>query len=72
MARVVRRPKSRIAVRIVRHALLIVFLVAMLYPLLWMVAASFRPNNEIFQSLGSCSSHYTIDNYIAGWTGTVR
>jgi multiple sugar transport system permease protein len=69
MARVVRRPKNRIAIRIVRHALLIIFLAAMLYPLLWMVAASFRPNNEIFQSLGLFSSHYTIQNYIAGWTG---
>lgn len=69
MARVVRRPKNRLAVTIARHAVLIAILCAMLYPLLWMVAASFRPNNEIFSSLGILSSHYTLDNYISGWTG---
>ena len=69
MARVVRRPKNRLAVTIARHSVLIVILCAMLYPLLWMVAASFRPNSEIFQSLGILSSNYTLDNYINGWTG---
>lgn len=69
MARVVRKPKNRVAVTIVRHAFLIAILAAMLYPLVWMVAASFRPNAEIFTSLGIFSSHYTLDNYINGWTG---
>jgi multiple sugar transport system permease protein len=69
MARVVKRPKNRVAIRIARHAVLIVILCAMLYPLLWMLAASFRPNNEIFRSLGILSGNYTVDNYVNGWTG---
>jgi multiple sugar transport system permease protein len=69
MARVVRKPKNRVAVTIARHAFLIAILAAMLYPLLWMVAASFRPNGEIFTSLGIFSSNYTVDNYVSGWTG---
>jgi multiple sugar transport system permease protein len=69
IARVVKKPASRVWATIVRHALLIVLLFAMLYPLLWMIAASFRPNNEIFTSLGLFSNHFTFDNYVSGWSG---
>jgi len=69
MARVVRKPKNRIVVTIVRHSVLILILAAMLYPLLWMIASSFRPNDEIFKSLGLWSDNYTVDNYVSGWTG---
>jgi multiple sugar transport system permease protein len=65
-----RRPSGNPAVRAAaRHTLLVCVLVAMLYPVLWMVAASFRPDNEIFNSLGLLSAHYTVDNYREGWTG---
>lgn len=70
MARIIRKPsKNKIVIGVVRHAVLIIILCAMLYPLLWMVAASFRPNNEIFTSLGIFSNDYTVDNYVDGWTG---
>jgi multiple sugar transport system permease protein len=51
-----------------RHAVLICVLVVMLYPVLWMAAASFRPDNEIFNSLGLFSGNYTLANYRDGWT----
>lgn len=35
---------------LVAHALLIGASILMLYPLLWMLSASFRPENEIFTS----------------------
>lgn len=69
MARAVRRPKNRVAIAIARHSVLIVILCAMLYPLVWMVAASFKHNNEIFSNPGIFSSNYTFENYINGWTG---
>ena len=69
MSRMVKTPKNRVWISVLRHVPLIVILVAMLYPLLWMIAASLRPNNEIFSSLGILSSHYTFDNYVSGWTG---
>jgi multiple sugar transport system permease protein len=72
MARAIKRPKSRLAIKLLRHAMLIIILCAMLYPLLWMVAASFRPNNEIFQSLGIFSNNYTVANYVNGWSGTLN
>ncbi|SDT35514.1 carbohydrate ABC transporter permease [Microlunatus soli] len=69
LTRYVRKPRTRLASEIVKHFLLIVLLFAMLYPLLWMVAASFRPNSEIFRSLGLWSSNLTVSNYVNGWTG---
>jgi multiple sugar transport system permease protein len=69
MTRFVKRPKNKLWTGIVRHALVIILLFAMLYPLLWMLAASFRPNAEIFTSLGLFSENFTFDNYINGWTG---
>jgi multiple sugar transport system permease protein len=69
LARHVRKPKSRLATEIVKHSLLILLLFAMLYPLLWMIAASFRPNTEIFKSLGLFSRNFTLANYVDGWTG---
>ena len=63
-----RKPtKNKLVATIARHTGLILILTAILYPLLWMVAASFRPNNEIFSSLGIFSSHYTLGNYVDGW-----
>jgi multiple sugar transport system permease protein len=69
MARVVKKPKNRLWISVLRHFVLILILFAMLYPLLWMVAASLRPNNEIFTSLGLFSRNFTLANYANGWTG---
>jgi pectin-derived oligosaccharide transport system permease protein len=67
-----RRTRSPAVRALARHALLICVLAVMLYPLAWMVAASFRPDNEIFRSLGLFSSHYTLDNYAAGFSGQLH
>ena len=40
----------------------------MLYPVVWMVAASFRPSAEVMNSLGLFSKNYTLDNYKHGWS----
>lgn len=69
LTRYVRKPRTRLGTEIIKHVLLILLLFAMLYPLLWMVAASFRPNTEIFKSLGLFSPHFTVANYVHGWTG---
>ncbi|WP_299643013.1 carbohydrate ABC transporter permease [Devosia sp.] len=41
----------------------------MLYPLLWMLSASFRPENEIFTSTSLWPSEWSIESYFRGWTG---
>jgi multiple sugar transport system permease protein len=52
---------------VVAHVLLIGASIAMLYPLLWMLSASFRPENEIFTSTSIFPSEWNIDSYFRGW-----
>lgn len=64
---------TRITARVwpgaLKHVLLIAAALLMLYPLIWMVSASFKPEGEIFTSLGLVSQHPTLSNYVEGWTG---
>ena len=57
--------------RIIRYIVLFGVGILMLYPLIWMVFASFKPNNEIFSSVGLWSNNFTMTGFIEGWkTGT--
>lgn len=62
-----RQSRNPVIVALARHTLLIVILVLMLYPLAWMVAASFRPDNQIFNTLSLWPTNFTLDNYATGW-----
>ena len=62
--------KTRQRNTIVYHALVFLFSVLMLYPLLWMIASSLKPNNEIFVSVSSLIPRtLTFENYVNGWKG---
>ena len=54
---------------VVIHVALLTASVLMLYPLLWLLAASFRPENEIFTSASIWPSSWSLDAYIRGWNG---
>ncbi|WP_136685969.1 carbohydrate ABC transporter permease [Falsirhodobacter xinxiangensis] len=54
--------------RIAIHAALIASSVLMLYPLLWMMAASVRPEAEIFSSGSLWPSDWSFQAYSRGWT----
>jgi len=41
----------------------------MLYPMLWMLSSSFKPNEIIFQEVGLWPSNITLDNFVKGWQG---
>ncbi|MEP7456336.1 carbohydrate ABC transporter permease [Phyllobacterium sp. SB3] len=41
----------------------------MLYPLLWMVSSSFKPNDEIFTSVSLIPDNVSFDAYVRGWNG---
>jgi multiple sugar transport system permease protein len=58
--------KSRV-VKLVLHVLLIAVSIVMLYPLLWMLAGSFRTNSEILDNLSIIPESLSPRNYIAGW-----
>jgi multiple sugar transport system permease protein len=49
------------------HTGLIALAIVMLYPVYWMVMASFRPQAEIFAGLSLFPKHWTLQNYISGW-----
>lgn len=53
--------------RTVRHAVLLVFVLLMLYPLLWMLVSSFKPNNLILSQTGIFPTEVTFANYLDGW-----
>lgn len=41
----------------------------MLYPLLWMVSSSFKPENEIFSTTSLIPETFTAEAYQRGWNG---
>ena len=54
---------------VLAHVVLIGASIIMLYPLLWMLSASFRPENEIFTSNSLWPSEISFDAYFRGWHG---
>ncbi|WP_304455113.1 carbohydrate ABC transporter permease [Nocardiopsis sp. YSL2] len=54
--------------RLIIHIGLIGFGLIMLYPLLWMLASSFKPTAEIFRAPGLIPETFTPGNYTEGWT----
>jgi oligogalacturonide transport system permease protein len=50
-----------------RYAVLIAVGLLMLYPLLWMVGGAFKPNDEIFSSIGFIPHSPTLEGFARGW-----
>jgi multiple sugar transport system permease protein len=61
------RSTRRVAVRAGKHVVLIAIAVVMLYPLLWMVASSLRPDQQIFTEAGLLVTDVDLSNYEDGW-----
>jgi multiple sugar transport system permease protein len=62
-------PGRRRITSIAIHVALLAASILMLYPLLWLLSASFRPENEIFTSASIIPSAISFDSYIRGWNG---
>ena len=58
---------------VVRHSLTHLFIIAlgiiMIYPIIWMIVSSFKPNNMIFSDPGLIPKVTTLENYVTGWRG---
>jgi multiple sugar transport system permease protein len=61
---VLRRVRSVLA-----HTLLVGASILMLYPLLWLLSASLRPQTEIFSSPSIFPSEISFDSFVRGWDG---
>lgn len=53
--------------RLGKHVILIAFGLTMLYPLLWMLSSSLKPNESIFGDPGLIPSEIDLGNYVDGW-----
>ena len=52
------------------HGLILVMGIIMFYPILWLIASSFKTHSEIFQNASSLIPHqFSFYNYIQGWKG---
>ena len=52
---------------LLRFTALLAVAVLMLYPLLWLVGASFKTNTEIFTEVGFWPSRIDFSSYAKGW-----
>lgn len=50
-----------------KHLGLIALSLVMIYPLVWLVVSSFKPNDEIFRNLSIFTTNLTAENYVNGW-----
>lgn len=53
--------------RVLRHLVLTVFVLLMIYPLVWMFVSSFKPSNLILSQTGIIPAEVTLANYGDGW-----
>ena len=51
------------------HLFVIFFGLFMIYPLIWMLSSSFKPQTDIFTGFSFWPENPTFDNYINGWRG---
>ena len=66
-AQAARRARIRLISTTIRYVLLVAVGLLMLYPLIWLVGASFKTNAEIFSGAGFIPQNPTLDGYIKGW-----
>lgn len=62
-----RNQRNRKINSVIRYIVLILVSIIMIYPILWLVGATFKTNNEIFTSIGFIPSKIDFTPYIEGW-----
>ncbi len=62
-----RRARMDLISAVVRYSLLFGVGFLMLYPLIWLVGASFKTNSEIFAGAGFLPESPTVEGYVQGW-----
>lgn len=65
--------KRTIRADVIYYLFVVLFAFVMLYPILWMVASSLKPQTEIFGNAASLwPSEWKWENYLIGWQGFGR
>ena len=63
----IRRRRRLMVSAAVRYIVLIVVALVMIYPIIWLVGATFKSNNEIFTSISFIPKRIDFTPYIEGW-----
>ena len=63
----VRRHRRVVISSVIRYIVLIVVALVMIYPIIWLVGATFKSNNEIFTSISFIPKRIDFTPYIEGW-----
>lgn len=64
-----KRKQTGLVKRLLLNLFIIALGVGMLYPILWLIGASFKPSNQIFTEVSIWPSNPTLDNFKEGWRG---
>lgn len=62
-------PQTAMFARLGKHAVIIALGIIMLYPVLWLLSSSFKPNDMIFTDTSLWPKTITLHNYVNGWKG---
>jgi multiple sugar transport system permease protein len=63
------RPRNGRGRALIYHVVLCLASIAMLYPLLWMLASSFKPDSDIFGNTSLWPRNFSLAAYWRGWSG---
>ncbi|WP_240542161.1 carbohydrate ABC transporter permease [Bifidobacterium sp. CP2] len=61
------RAVARAVAAVAKQVVVLLVAILMLYPILWMIASSLRPQDEIFTDMGLVVTNPVWSNYAAGW-----
>jgi len=61
---------KRLNRNLLTYFVLSVLSIFMVYPLIWLLFSSFKPNTEIFASIKLIPSTFIWDSYVRGWQGS--
>ncbi|MDR2742852.1 MAG: carbohydrate ABC transporter permease [Treponema sp.] len=64
-----KRQTGRTLYVVFTNIFIIVLGIGMLYPVAWLIAASFKESNTIFSDPGLVPKVFTLQNYVKGWAG---
>lgn len=66
-----RRRRSSWGKSLIKHVVLIALSLLMIYPLIWLVVSSLKPNHMIFSDLSIFTLDLSLEHYIQGWDAQV-
>jgi len=63
------KPTNDSARILITHLIIIVIGLTMLYPVIWLIMASFKEGTQIFSDPSLIPKPWTVQNYVKGWQG---